>query len=477
MQCCPRYRTGHCIFALFDLRGAPLALLSLAALLVTAAFYRPRLVLPLGFSLIALVSILLQCPRTPATTEGRLMGQVSLIKNSADRKSITLSHAILENETLHGKVELYFEEPIALPEIGDTVILSCRLYNYKNVTTLRTYGLAARGAGQADTMEITKATRATAATLLARLRSSIATRIGLLFPEEPALAQGMLLGSAGVEETDNASLQLFRDMGLAHVLAVSGLRLGIIAGAIMMLLRPIRNGWLRFFLLLLFLLFYAALTSFTPSVMRASIMMLCAAPAMDLRRRYDGLSALSLAFLLILLVSPFSLWRAGFQLSFLAVGGILLLVPVFQKLLFFLPEKLTSALAVDFAVVIATLPATARFFGVIPLSSLLANLIILPLVPFFIVPALVCTLLSYLWMPLAQIIALFPRFVLNGIVWIARHGAIYSITLPAPGTITFLLYLSALVFFSQYCLLNKRVKLPFASGLLVFSLFLWFLGA
>ena len=161
------------------------------------------------------------------------------------------------------------------------------------------------------------------AELLHRLLSYV-QHVGLNH-ETAGLLQAMLLGNRG--ELSGEMIQIYRNSGNSHILALSGLHLGILFGLF--------NYWLMRVLVfrwryvvgivgLLFLWGYALLTGFPISLCRASLMMSLLVVGQMRLVGNDGWHTLGLAAFLILLIAPDSLYEVGFQLSFTAVAGILL---------------------------------------------------------------------------------------------------------------------------------------------------------
>ncbi len=157
-----------------------------------------------------------------------------------------------------------------------------------------------------------------------RMRQGIAARLDSLFQDGSGLAKALLLGvREGLSEKTVAD---FRDAGIAHVLAVSGLHVSLLTAMVFLVLRLFRLPPAAVFgLIAALLVFYCRLLDFAPSVVRASVLTLLLLLGRVLRRRADPLTGLSFAFLLILLFRPLDLFNAGFQLSFLAVLGIITL--------------------------------------------------------------------------------------------------------------------------------------------------------
>ena len=175
--------------------------------------------------------------------------------------------------------------------------------------------------------------------------------------------------------------------GASHVLALSGLHLGIFYMLLLFLLPY--NGQNRVLvisreLLVIALLWgYAFVAGLSPSVVRAAILFSIMSVARCLRREGSSVNSLALAAMLMLLVEPHLLFDVSFQLSFSAVLSILLLAPPLQKMMK-LPEHgaiygyVVNLLILSFAAQVGTLPFIWYYFGVFPLYFLLTNIFVVP---------------------------------------------------------------------------------------------------
>lgn len=141
-------------------------------------------------------------------------------------------------------------------------------------------------------------------------------------PAQARLAAALLLGAR--EQLDRQRSEQFLTTGTVHILSVSGLHVGILFGALWLLLRsgclPPRLG---FGILAVCVLLYALVTDAQPPVVRASVLVLCTAAAWLLHRRSGGFNLLAAAALVVLALNPTSLLSVGTQLSFLAVGTMI----------------------------------------------------------------------------------------------------------------------------------------------------------
>lgn len=221
--------------------------------------------------------------------------------------------------------------------------------------------------------------------MLVQLRHQVGRAMDRLLPRrEAGLLRAMVLGdSGGVSEED---MGRFRQLGVSHILVVSGLHMTILAGFMQFLLCrfPIRKA-VRNALTALVLVLFLALSGFQPSACRGAAMYGALLLADSTGRRADSLNSLGLAVLLVCLFAPFSGGDLGFALSVLATLGIVVLYrPIYQvlagKRLAGLARRLwkpvAASLAVTAAALLGTFPVQLAVFGGLPLLTPLANLLL-----------------------------------------------------------------------------------------------------
>lgn len=205
-----------------------------------------------------------------------------------------------------------------------------------------------------------------------------------LTSETITIMAALILGRSELVDADMRAD--YSAAGLSHVLALSGMHVGIIAMLIAVALWPFyfgRHVRTRLVLTILALWFYAALTAFVPSVVRAVIMASVYMFGRILQRKSPPLNSLCLAAILILLVTPSDLYSAGFQLSFAAVAGIVLFFPRINRvdrhrhprLYGLVSYPALSVSAMSFAGIVS-----AFHFHAFPVYFLIANMIIVPIV-------------------------------------------------------------------------------------------------
>ena len=219
--------------------------------------------------------------------------------------------------------------------------------------------------------------------LLMRMRAGSADRGETFDTDAYAVVSAMALGDKSAlsrELRDTYSVT-----GASHVLALSGLHLGIIYTLLSLLI--VRRRWQTVSQIIIILSIWAFvfLVGMSASVVRSAVMLTVYA-LMSLGHR-DKMSVNTLAFtaIVMLLFSPQSLFDVGFQLSFMAVLAILLLVPLFMRVFsleFFMSHQfvkwLWGMLAVSLAAQLGTAPLVAYYFGRFPTYFLLTNFIVVP---------------------------------------------------------------------------------------------------
>ena len=181
--------------------------------------------------------------------------------------------------------------------------------------------------------------------------------------ESFSLLAGLMFGEKGYLEDDVYSS--FQRNGIAHVLAVSGLHVGLVYALVQKLLGG-RKNWKTSLLSLAALLCYVCLSNFSISVMRAAFMIVLHLAAFHLKRRYDLVSAASLAVLVFLTANPYQLFDSGFQLSYMAAYSLGVALPPLQLKALELADRYKKGWIDDAGKVI--LPCAAVQLGMTPLT-------------------------------------------------------------------------------------------------------------
>ena len=219
--------------------------------------------------------------------------------------------------------------------------------------------------------------------LRAGVFAEIQSRVQRLDPSVAALLQALLLGRR--EELEMSLYEQFRSSGSLHLLALSGLHLGILYLLLCLLLGFLRDRRLRRLIAGALLLGYVFLVGWRPSLERAAVMLLVAAAGYTLDREIQPMNLLGLAAVVLLLAHPHYAFDLSFQLSFLSLAAILLLGPCLYRIWqSYLPAFIGWPLSVSLSAQIGTAPLVLYHFGAIYPVGVAAALVLIPLATVFL---------------------------------------------------------------------------------------------
>ena len=276
-----------------------------------------------------------------------------------------------------------------------------------------------------------------------------------------ALLKGLLLGEKHALPKEVRAA--FNRVGVSHVLAVSGLHVGLIAGIFFFVFRLFgltrrRATWVTVAALIV----YVFVVDLRPSVVRASVMAGLILIAFTIERDTDLWNVLGVAALIILLIGPQSLFDVGFQLSFGAVGSIALLyTPITGAIhrVFGKPTKtwmqwVVAAVSVSAAAQIGTGPFVALYFNRLPLLSVAANLIVVPTIGIIVTLGLLACAFGFWLVPFATALNALNWAFLSGLIGVVQALSKIprtSLPVPSPSPMFFAGYYGAiaLILWSQ----------------------------
>ena len=228
------------------------------------------------------------------------------------------------------------------------------------------------------------------------------------------------------EDLEPETTQSFSKTGVIHVLAVSGMNVGIIYVVIEFLLRfMIRKKAgviIQTLIILLSLWGYALITGLSASVLRAAAMFSFIVVGKSLSRRPEIYNILASSAFVLLCFNPFLVYDVGFQLSYAAVFSIVYFHPYLYKLLYFkywIPDQIWILLSVSVAAQIGTLPFLLHYFHQFPTWFLLANLMVIPLVSLI----LYLSFIVFAVAPLVPFLGTLMAYVLD----LAGQGMLFSV--------------------------------------------------
>lgn len=260
---------------------------------------------------------------------------------------------------------------------------------------------------------------------LDQFRQYLGEQIDTVYSEPAAgLVRGMILG-----ERDAVDLQVerqFATLGLLHLLAISGLHVGIVLA--------LCYGGMKWAgmtreraaaVALLFLPFYALLTGAAPPVIRAALVGGLVLIAVIFRQWKDSLHFLALAAAVMLLWNPYWMFTASFQLSFIITLGIIVGVPPLSARIPLVHPFLKQTLAITLVAQFCSFPLIIYYFNEFSLLSGLANFIVVPLVSSIVIPiSFVTVILAAIAVPLAALPAKMNAVVIDKVLLISDKLAV-----------------------------------------------------
>jgi len=267
-------------------------------------------------------------------------------------------------------------------------------------------------------------------------RESLSASLARALPEpQGSLAQGILLGMRG--NIPHPLNQAFSRTGTAHLLAISGLHIGVVIAMVISfgILIFGRQRSIYIWLALMVTWLYTLLTGMRPPVIRAAIMGSLFLTAEFLGRQRSAITALAFAAAVMVGIDPQLLWSVSFQLSFLAMTGLILLYPYFQRAgrkititlsgdreaIASIGNMLTDSFAITLAAIVATWPLIAYNFDVVSLVALPATFFSLPALPAIIVTSSLVAFVG-LFAPLAAQILGWLAWLFLSYMLLVVHG-------------------------------------------------------
>lgn len=240
-----------------------------------------------------------------------------------------------------------------------------------------------------------------------KLKQALSDRINAFLPsDEAGFLNGMLFGDKAT--MSNEDLNNFRAGGIAHLLAVSGLHTSLWCGFLISLLTLLKvKERVRCVICILFLCCFCVITAFTPSVLRASLMMAVTLIAPLFLKRQDSLNSLGLAVSILLLTNPYIIASVSFQLSVTSTLGVII-AQAPAEFIIIKTDKLKSAflkriinyfssnLLISAFAGIFTLPLSAWYFGVFSLVAPLTNILCVKIAFWGMMAGFISILISFI---------------------------------------------------------------------------------
>ena len=272
--------------------------------------------------------------------------------------------------------------------------------------------------------------------------------------------QGVVVGDT--QGIDEGWMLAFRRSGTAHMLSVSGLHVAALAAIMMGLARLARAPrWLGFLLAAAAALFLIPFVGASPPVIRSAVMIVVVLTGYWVGRGRDQWQVLALAAIVVLALNPFALFDVGFQLSFAAFVGMLVLLGPLQRLLRRLPDAIGSSLAVSLAAGLGTAPVSLVVFGQTSLVSPLANLLVVPTLPLVTGCGMASVFLGFVWSGFAVAMDALASLPMTWTIQVSRLTAMAPVLTAADlGWALFALLCGAAALPAALAVMGRHVRVP-----------------
>lgn len=280
--------------------------------------------------------------------------------------------------------------------------------------------------------------------------------------ESASLAKAILLGDKS--DLSYEQKDVFSKSGLSHLVAISGLHISLLSGYFLNLLLSLGCSRRKsFYFINIFLLFYLSLIAWPPSALRAYLMGSLSLLSVYLNRKGSVVNVLFFSAFILLIINPFLLLAdLGFQLSFLAVLGIIYIYPKLKKNLLEIILKfkilkckkivvnILDIFSLTLSVQLITAPILIRSFKQFSLIAPLSNLFVLWLIPFIIIFLILGLILSFLFPFLSSLVFILAEFSFRYFNFIAEKSLLVPksfINLEINSSLFFCLYYLLLFYF------------------------------
>ncbi len=358
-----------------------------------------------------------------------------LVEKNKSFKADGSAGYLIENEktiVVKGKIIIYFKKDSLLPalEYGSQIIFKKPLQEIKNSGNpggfdYKRYSLFHGVTHQVylkpeEFIVLPETNKSWLPKFLNTIREKVLTilRNNIKGDKETGLAEALLIGYK--DDLDKTLVQSYTNTGVVHIIAISGLHLGLIYWLLLQLLKPMQRrkytNWLRPLLIICGLWLFSLLAGAQPSILRSAVMFTCIVAGENLTKRTSIYNNLALSAFLLLCYNPYWLWDVGFQLSYSAVLSIVIFMqPIYN--LFYIKNKLLDFFwklnAVTIAAQILTLPISIYHFHQFPTHFLLTNFVAVPLSSLILLGEIFLCLISFI-----PAVALFVGKILSWLIWI-----------------------------------------------------------
>ena len=341
-----------------------------------------------------------------------VQGKIYKIENTAFGTNIYLKGVEVENVEKSVSVKRIFVNTEKIPnvKIGNIIKVRGKLRQFEeaankgNFDSRKYYlSLGFYGKIEAGTIEVINSDYSGIRQGLYELRMEIIERLEKLCSDNNGIFSiinnkngiigAIILGDK--TDLDSDIKELYSVSGIAHILAISGLHISFIGMAIYRLLRRRFRFLFSAAVSIPVVLSFGIMSGFGISTIRAIIMFILKIIGEVLGRKYDAITAISLAGLVLLVQNPFVVCNSGFQMSFGAIIAIVLILPIVEEILN-TDNKIIKVLSANFTISLVMNPILAWNYYELPTFSFLLNIVVVPLMSVVIVSSIAGIFCSYI---------------------------------------------------------------------------------
>ena len=405
-----------------------------------------------------------------------VQGKIYKIENTAFGTNIYLKGVEVENGEKSVSVKRIFVNTEKIPnvKIGNIIKVRGKLRQFEeaankgNFDSRKYYlSLGFYGKIEAGTIEVINSEYSGIRQGLYELRMEIIERLEKLCSDNKGIFSiinnkngiigAIILGDK--TDLDSDIKELYSVSGIAHILAISGLHISFIGMAIYRLLRRRFRFLFSAAVSIPVVLSFGIMSGFGISTIRAIIMFILKIIGEVLGRKYDAITAISLAGLVLLVQNPFVVCNSGFQMSFGAIIAIVLILPIVEEILN-TDNKIIKVLSANFTISLVMNPILAWNYYELPTFSFLLNIVVVPLMSVVIVSSIVGIFCSCIMFGFGKVV-IFPgcgilelyTFLCN----IINKSSVASIVVGQP-KVTIIIVYYAILLVVLFGLKNIRTK-------------------
>lgn len=343
--------------------------------------------------------------------------------------SIQTVYSTNSSRPARGKIILYFKKGSTANNIvyGTQLLVSKHIQEVKNSGNLGAFDYKRynhfRGIThqvylvENDFINLKKEDKDRFKKFIYKVRSSVITILKRFIKNnrEAGLAEALLIGYK--DDLDKNLLQAYSNTGVVHLIAISGLHLGLIYWLLLNITRPMKINkllWLRVIIVILGIWMFCLLAGAKPSVVRSAVMFTVIALSQLLTRKASIFNTLALSAFILLYWDPFWLWDVGFQLSYAAVLSIVIFFRPIYNLLYWSNKGLDfiwKLAAISISAQIFTAPISLYYFHQFPLLFFITNLVAVPLTSVILIGEIILCAVFFI-----EPVAVFVGSVLNMLI-------------------------------------------------------------